>query len=52
MSTIFIVEMMGTMFLILLGNGVVANILLKKQEVMAEVSFPLQLPGDLHSPEV
>lgn len=30
MSTIFIAEMMGTMFLILLGNGVVANILLKK----------------------
>ena len=29
MSTIFIAEMMGTMFLILMGNGVVANILLK-----------------------
>jgi len=29
MSTIFIAEMMGTMFLVLMGNGVVANILLK-----------------------
>lgn len=30
MSNIFIAELMGTMFLILLGNGVVANVLLKK----------------------
>src|SRR5699024_10189212 len=29
---IFIAEMMGTMFLILLGDGVVANILLKKTD--------------------
>jgi glycerol uptake facilitator protein len=30
MLNIFIAELMGTMFLILLGNGVVANVLLKK----------------------
>jgi glycerol uptake facilitator-like aquaporin len=46
--TPFVAEIIGTMLLILLGNGVVANVVLKKQK--ATVQDGLLLPLDGHLP--
>jgi hypothetical protein len=45
--TPFVAEIIGTMLLILLGNGVVANVVLKKQKAVQD---GLLLPLDGHLP--